>query len=292
MRSSPFSFKSQGQGLAGRLTLPIGASRAAPVPLVVTAPGFGGVKEMLIPAFSKALAGAGVGCLAFDYAGFGESEGSLRQHVDPQAQRRAYIHALDAIETHPGVDAERLGVWGTSFSGAHSVYAAAEDPRVRCAVAIVPFMHAPLRPDFRLMKELVVDVARRSFGLYGRMIASSGPPGSRAIMTTDGASAWIEAVTRDAPSYRNEVTVASLWEVARYRAVRPLREVRVPLRLILATHDAITPAQSVHAVLRGRDLRSIDVVEYPESHFEIFGEHLPGVIAATVEWLALHLRAG
>jgi uncharacterized protein len=279
-------FRSGRDVLVGTLTLPHGKGRA---PCVVTASGFGGVKEMLLPAFAESLAGAGIASLAFDYAGFGESGGERRQHVDPAAQRRAYVDALDFLSADARVDPERLGAWGPSFAGAHTLHAAATDPRVRCAVAIVPFVRPPYRPDLRLVREVVVELIRGALGRPGETIPAAGAPGTRAVMNSDGAADWLAGVTRNAPNFRNEVTVASLWEVARYRAVKPLRNVRVPVRLVLATRDSITPASSVHAVLRGRDMANIDVVEFPETHFELLTTHLEEVVASTTDWFARHL---
>lgn len=286
MEQHRVEFRSGRDLLVGTLTLPRVEGR---VPCVVTASGFGGVKEMLLPVFAEALARAGIASFAFDYAGFGESGGERRQHVDPAAQRRSYVHALDALSVDARVDPQRLGAWGPSFAGAHTLHAAATDPRVRCAVAIVPFVRAPYRPDLRLVREVVGELARSALGMPGRMIPAAGPPGSRAVMNSDGAADWLAEVTRNAPTFRNEVTVASLLEVARYRAVRPLREVAVPVRLVLATRDTITPASSVRAVLRGRDTSNIDVLEFPETHFELLTTHLEEVVASTTDWFTRHL---
>jgi dienelactone hydrolase len=259
---------------------------------VVTAPGFGGVKEMLIPAYAEAMAGAGVACLAFDYAGFGESDGDPRQHVDPRAQARAFVDALDALSKDASIDARRLGAWGTSLSGGHTLRIAARDHRVRCAVAIIPFVGPPTSPDFRLVWEVVADATRRVLGRRGRMIASAGKPGTMAIMTSDGAAEWLAGMAANAPSFRNEVTVSSLWNMARYDVSRDAMSIAIPLRVILATRDSITPAAKVRAAFsKNPRLVSVDFVEFPETHFELFGRHNEETIRLTVEWFERHLRA-
>src|SRR5690349_8219715 len=157
------TFVSRGVVLRADLYRPAHAASGR-VPGVVTAPGFGGVKEMLIPRYAEALASAGIACLAFDYAGFGESDGQPRLHVDPAGQVDAYGAALDALASHPCIDARRLGAWGTSLSGGHTLMAAARDPRVRAAVALIPFIQAPRKPELRLTKEIVVDALGRLLG--------------------------------------------------------------------------------------------------------------------------------
>jgi dienelactone hydrolase len=275
--------------LAADLYLPDGAR--GPVPGVVTGPGFGGVKEMLIPQFGEALARAGVATLAVDYAGFGGSGGEPRQDVDPRNQIRDLRRGLDHLFRDARIDPRRLGIFGTSMSGAHALVIAGTDPRVRAAVVMVPFVRAPKAPpSAQVALALATDTVRRVLRLPSRTIPAAGPPGSHAVMTTDGALAWLERMASGAPTFRNEVTVRSLARVATYRPMRMLGagSIRVPLRSIVSTSDSITPAALARAELRGIDC---DHVEFPGTHFELFDEHLDHVVRSTVEWFEEHLSS-
>jgi uncharacterized protein len=285
------TIKVQGDGpeLAADLYLPTKTNQ--PVPAVVTGSGFGGVKEMLLPHFGSALAAAGIATLAVDYAGFGGSGGHPRQDLDPRAQIRDLRRGLDYLCADKRVDARRLGVFGPSMCGAHTLVVAGTDPRVRAAVSMVPFVQAPrLPPSGRLARALAADVVRRALGLPSRLVAIAGQPHSDAVMTTDGALEWIEKVAAEAPSFRNEITVRSLARLAVYRPILQIRPqgIRVPLRAILSRSDSVTPA-----ALARRELRSVthDAVEFDGSHFELFGEHLEQVTRLTVAWFAEHLNA-
>jgi dienelactone hydrolase len=282
-----------GPQLAADLYLPEGPKGSTGYPGVIAASGFGGVKEMLLPAFAEALAKAGIACLLVDFAGFGGSAnapGDPRQHVEPSAQIYDMRRALDYLARDRRIDASRLGVWGPSMCGAHVLVLAGTDPRIRAAVSIIPFVKAPLKPpSFSAGLALAAHAMRRALGLPSNMIAAAGRPGERAVMTNDGALAWIQAVTREAPLFRNEVTVASLVSVATYRPLQMIGPagICVPLRTILATHDSITPAKHAREALRGVPLH--DVVEFPGSHFELFNEHMTQVIDLTVAWFTQHL---
>ena len=282
------TFVSRGVVLRADLYRPAQAS-AGPVPGVVTAPGFGGVKEMLIPRYAAALAEAGIACLAFDYAGFGESAGEQRLHVDPAAQVDAYRDALDALASHPCIDARRLGAWGTSLSGGHTLIVAAHDPRLRAAVALIPFIRAPRKPEWRLAREILADALGRLAGRAPATIPCAGSPTSRAIMRTDGAAAWMANMAKSATRFRNEVTVASLWNMGRYDTAAAAAQIEIPLRVILAERDTITPAASVRAAFAGRQATRVEFVTFPETHFELFEQHLDETVRLTVEWLARHL---
>lgn len=272
--------------LAGTLTLPDGPG---PHPAVVTAPGFAGVKEMLIPTYAASLANAGIGCLAFDYAGFGESGGEPRQHVDPRRQRQSFISSLDALGRDPRVDPTRLGVWGTSLSGGHALHVAATDRRIRAAVALIPFIAFRSMPDPRLAGRILSDLGRRTLGGAPGMVPVAGEPGDVAAMTSDGALDWIAAMAAEAANYRNSVTLASLLAMARTSNASAARRVRVPLRVILAEDDAITPASQVRRALRG--VPDVDIVAFANTHFELFDDHLAETVRLTTDWFVRHLAA-
>jgi fermentation-respiration switch protein FrsA (DUF1100 family) len=277
-----------GPDLAADLYLPDHAS--GPVPAVVTGSGFGGVKEMLLPEFAKALAAAGIATLAIDFAGFGASAGHPRQQVDPRAQIDDLRRGLRFLSNDPRIDANRLGVWGPSMCGGHALVIAGTDTRVRAAVALIPFVKPPSeKPALKISLAVLVDAVRRAIGLRGGMIAVSGRPNERAVMTTDGALDWIKAVSAAAPRFRNEVTIASLLKVGAYRPMERVGPagINIPLRTILASADSITPAASARAELAR--VANHDVVEFPDTHFELFGAHLSEVVRLTVEWFTLHL---
>ncbi len=279
-------FHSRGDMLAATLTIPAGPG---PHPGVVTAPGFAGVKEMLIPDYAAALAAAGIACMAFDYAGFGASEGKPRQHVAPRRQAASFRHALDALGRDPRIDATRLGAWGTSLSGGHALVTAAQDARVRAAVALIPFMGVRTTPDWTLVRAGVADLARRALRRPGGHMAVTGRPGDVAVMTSDGAAEWAAGMAADAPAYRNEVTTSSLLNMARHSPARAARRLDVPTRVILAEDDTITPAHQVRRALAGNP--HVDIVGFQDTHFELFDDHRQATIDLTVDWFARHLAA-
>jgi hypothetical protein len=58
--------------------------------------------------------------LVFDNRGWGESgvaSGRPQHEIDPWEQIRDYQHAITHAQKRIEVDADRVGVWGTSFSG-------------------------------------------------------------------------------------------------------------------------------------------------------------------------------
>lgn len=286
MSTQTIDLLSAGVRLKGDLYLPDGA--AGPVPAVAYGPGFGGVKEMLIPAYATTLSQAGIAVLAFDYAGFGSSEGEPRQHMDLDAQQQAYRDALDYLSTRPDIDPERLGLFGTSMSGGHALAVAASDARVRSTVVLIPFTGLDLSAQpAELVTAMRDAAARMAAGEPPQMIPSSGKPGEIAAMNSDGAWEWTRRMAAGAPTFRNEVTLASLWNLANYHPTTDLSALRTPVHAALAADDAITPAAAARKALE--PIPGVEVVEFPQTHFELFDEHLQETIDLTTQWFTADL---
>jgi uncharacterized protein len=145
----PVSFFSDGLRLDGDLYLPpdlrAGERRKAVIPLS----GYQGLKGLQPARFARALVPLGYVCLAFDYRGFGHSEGH-RGRLVPQEQVEDARAAISFMETVPEVDPGAISLIGWALGGGVAIVTAADDPRVRCVVAMnaigdgersVRFMH-------------------------------------------------------------------------------------------------------------------------------------------------------
>lgn len=130
------------------------------LPTIVMSHGWGGTAAMLRPdAFAFARAGYLV--VAFDYRGWGKSDSRLilankplerkdgklfaevkevREVVDPIDQTTDIQSAINWVAGEKQCDPDRIGLWGSSYSGGHVVYVAARDPRVKAFVSQVGAM--------------------------------------------------------------------------------------------------------------------------------------------------------
>jgi dienelactone hydrolase len=129
------------------------------LPTVILCHGWGGLARDLRPE-ALAFARAGYLAVAFDYRGWGASDARLilggrppfdgthrplkaevkavREVVDPLDQTTDLLNVIHWVQDEPECDTGRIGLWGSSYSGGHVVYAAARDPRVKALVAQVP----------------------------------------------------------------------------------------------------------------------------------------------------------
>lgn len=104
-------------------------------PCLVMAHGFGCTRDSGLQPFARRFSALGCDVLTFDYRGFGTSAGEPRQYVSHRRQRADWHAAVAFARTLPGVDAERIALWGTSYSGGHVLAVAADDPRIAAVVS-------------------------------------------------------------------------------------------------------------------------------------------------------------
>jgi X-Pro dipeptidyl-peptidase (S15 family) len=96
------------------------------------------VKEQGLDGFAQRFVAAGMVVLAFDHRHLGASDGDERGRIVFQKQHNDIRAALGWLARQPGIDGERIGLWGSSYSGAHVIFLGAFDPRVKVVVSQVP----------------------------------------------------------------------------------------------------------------------------------------------------------
>ena len=169
MERRPVTFFSDGLRLDGELHLPTGLEPGDRRPAVITCSGYQGLKAIHPARFARALAPAGYVCLAFDYRGFGRSEGA-RGRLVPQEQCEDLRAGISFLETVPEVDPDAISLVGWALGGGVAIAAAADDDRVRSVVAINPIADGRRSTRFmhdddswhRLLERVEADLRRRA----------------------------------------------------------------------------------------------------------------------------------
>jgi len=173
------------------------------LPTIILCHGWGGVAERLRPE-AVAFARAGYLAVTFDYRGWGLSEGRLVatkplargkpgeavtaevqeicEVVDPLDQTTDLANVIHWVHGEKHCDKERIGLWGTSYSGGHVVYAAAHDGRVKATVSQVPGMDSRFVLQGNGRKQTLDEATRRTHGEIGYP-----PPGAVSVGNLRGA---------------------------------------------------------------------------------------------------------
>jgi uncharacterized protein len=139
MTSRTIQFQSEGIACEGDLTLPVDFDPSLKYPALVLGHGFTVARTSLVEE-ARLFAQAGYVVLTIDYRHFGTSGGEPRGRLWPSNETEDFKAAIDWLETQPGVDPERIGIWGTSFGGGVVTHVAAYDIRVKACVAQAPIL--------------------------------------------------------------------------------------------------------------------------------------------------------
>jgi uncharacterized protein len=297
-------FQSGGDTVRGWLYTP--DDRDGPFPLIVMAGGWCYVKELVQPHYAEAYVAAGFAALLFDYRNFGSSDGARRQHIDPNMQLEDYRNAISFAETLDEVDADRIGVWGLSYSGGHALILGATDPRVRCVASQIPVVdgyrnmrrvHGTI--GFRKFEELLLEDRRRRFATGdGGMLPHAAPDPTTEVSTwpfPETYETFVELKALEAPAYQNLSTIESAELLMSY-SVDPFlpRLLDVPTLVVVAEHDDLTLWDlEIEAYNRIPTHRKRLVVIGSSTHMTLYSDRslLMQAARAAIDWFLEHLGA-
>lgn len=248
-------------------------------PVVVMGHGFGGTKDSGLQDFADWISRAGVDVLAFDYRGFGASGGTPRQSISMTRQVEDFHSAINAAKEIPGIDRDRVAVWGSSMSGAHVIRVAADRSDVTGVIAMTPLTsgiaagiasvraRGPLSPVPSMAKGIASRIAQRR-GRPPVMIPLVSAPNGSGLLALSGA---YESYTSIAgPTWRNEVDAGVGFEMGPLRVTPDAKRLRSRLLVQIAEFDRYVPAQSVaKTAVAGRAV----VHHYPCDHFDVWPGH-------------------
>jgi fermentation-respiration switch protein FrsA (DUF1100 family) len=299
MSRRDIQFSAEGVVLRGWFYRAEGATGRAPT--VVMAHGFSAVKEMYLDAFAEVFAGAGLNALVFDNRGFGASDGEPRQEIDPWQQVRDYRHAITYAGTLDEVDATRIGVWGSSYSGGHVLVLGAIDRRIKAVTAQVPLVsgsaniaelvRADFRAGFRDMFD--ADRAARFAGDPPVMVpvVDEDPLAPSALPTPDSWTWFTETGKTRAPSWRNEVTLRTVEMLGEYEPGTYIGRISpTPLLMVVAREDHLTPAHlAIDAYERAREPKKLVIL--PGGHFDAYVDGFDGASVAERDFLVEQLTS-
>ncbi len=247
-------------------------------PCVVMGHGFGATKDAGLLPFAERFAAAGTDVLVFDYRGYGLSDGIPRQNVAHLRHRQDYHAALAHARGLPGVDPDRIVLWGSSYSGGHVVPVAAKDGRVVAVVSqgaamdgLVALLeigkYAGVGQLLKLTGHALWDMAGSLLGRAPHLIPVVGPPGTLAAITAEGAEAGYRSIM--GPTFRNEMCARGAAIIPLNRPVTAAAKLRAPIFLVVATQDNICPPAAVRSAAKKAGAGS-EVLELDSGHFDIY----------------------
>ncbi|WP_249011479.1 alpha/beta hydrolase [Conexibacter sp. DBS9H8] len=295
MTRSDSHFLSDGTSCAAWIYRPDGDG---PHPILVMAHGFSATREQRLDAFAERFAAAGIGVLLFDYRHFGASAGEPRQLLDIHRQQADFHAGIAHARSLDWVDPDRVGLFGSSFSGGHVIEVAAADPSIAAIVSQCPFTDGfaslPILGAANIVRGAVVGLWDQLSALRGgqtHYIATVGPPGSFAVITTLDSEAGFAAITPANSTWVNRVAGRiALW-VGLYRPGRAAARLRCPSLFCVCDRDSVAPAERTVALVSAAPRGEIK--RYPVGHFDVYvGEPFERAVADQIAFLQRILRPG
>ena len=228
-------------------------------PCVVMAHGLGGTKDSGLEPYAERFAAAGADVVLFDYRGFGLSEGHPRQVVDHRRHREDYHAAVAHARALPGVDPDRIVLWGASNSGGHVIAVAAEDPLIAgvisqgaamdgTAAVLNVWSYGSPRQLLRLTAHAAIDMVWSLLNQRPHHVQLAGDPGSLAAMSAHDSLPGYSAIW--GPSFVNQMAARGFFLYLLNRPVTRAKRLRMPVHLVIANHDSIAPTSGMEKVAK------------------------------------------
>ncbi len=285
MDTQELFFESEGTALCGWLARPPGEG---PHPLVILAHGLSGIIDLDLAEYAQVFVAGGYACFAYDHRNWGRSAGWPRSETDPWRQVADMREAISYVRTLPGIDAERIGLWGTSYAGGHALTVSALDRRVRCVVSQVPLTSGsrtfaswvPLDKQAGFLSRIAADRDARRRGA----LPATTPAAAKGSETAE----WV-ASKDTSGRYRNELTLRSFDLLRTYEPMSFVPSIApTPLMMIIAARDTTTPTawqEETFASAGGpKKLLTIDC-----RHYDVYMGKLEEAAQAALGWYREHL---
>ncbi len=297
-------FLSDGLRCGGWLYLPEGVESP---PVVVMGHGFGAEKSFRLPAFAERFVEEGVGVFLFDYRNFGGSEGEPRNLIDPFRHVQDWNAAIRHVRSLNVVDGERLGLWGTSFSGGHVLVSAAETSGVRAVVSQVPFVG--FTDGVKTLKHYVEQLGLfNSFNYFAGGLFSAlldhfktslwgkpyyvpivGEPDSFALLNTPECKSGYLSIVPEDSDWENKAPARIFFKLPFYRPINYVPEVDCPVLVMKAEEDSLIPSHSVEKAIGL--MKDCEVKRLDSGHFDVYtGDLFEEAVDREIEFLKKHLK--
>jgi cephalosporin-C deacetylase-like acetyl esterase len=260
---------------------------------------FPAVKEMYLDHYAEVFCSAGFAVLVFDNRNFGASDGELRYEIDPWQQVRDYRHAITWVGRQPQIDQDRIGVWGSSYSGGHVLVVGAIDRRVKCVVSQVPLVsgshnlarlvRADMAADMRAQFD--ADREARFTGQAPAMlpVVASDPFAPAALPTADSWEWFTETARTRAPSWRNQVTLRTVEMLGEYEPGSYIGRISpTPMLMVIADGDHLAIADEAFAAYN-RGLEPKRLVILKGGHFDAYVKAFEQSSSVARDWFVEHL---
>lgn len=246
---------------------------------IVMAHGLGGTKDSGLHPYAERFAEKGFHVIVFDYRHFGTSDGLPRQLLLVDRQIADWTAAVEFARSQDQIDSNRIGLWGTSFSGGHVITIASTDSDIAAICSQNPMLDG-MASIFQVVKSAgigqllkmslcgIADTIRSRLGLSPVTMPIIGKSGEFAAITGDEAYNGYMAICSE--TWKNEMTAQMTVTLPFYRPISQARKVTCPVLLQPCMDDSVVSAPSaLKLATKLGDLVTLKKYE-DKDHFDLY----------------------
>ncbi len=288
------SFFSEGYRLQGDVYIPDGLTSGEKRPGVLLCHGYTGLKDLYLPDTARALNQAGYVVVAFDYKGWGESEGSPHR-LAPHSRVTDAHSALTYLIQRPEVDANKIGLFGWSHGGSIVVWLAAIDQRAHCVVSVVApgngerWLESVRTPEVwaTLQEQSAADRVSRVLSGKSQFV----PRGEILLMDPDSVRLSSQARKETSAAGADSLPLEYVDETIDFNPEWVVGHIEPrPVLFIGCEKDLVVPPAELEAMHEHANEPKKLVIIEERGHYDVyFGETFTRVMAETTAWFGDHL---
>ncbi|MFI5798734.1 alpha/beta hydrolase [Streptomyces sp. NPDC051677] len=271
-----------------------------PAAAVTLAHGFGGLAEGGLMHYAELFAEAGFVSIIHDHRSFGGSGGWPRQDIDPWRQVLDWRRVITYLQDLPGVDPDRIGLFGSSYAGGHALVLAGSDPRIKAVVAQVPTISGYEQGKRRNPSPETTKRLQDRFNADERAQLRGAEPARQVLNSTDPD---VTSVYKDPAmdAYEKRFPVPELARFDRKVTIRSTLKAQMydpgvwidriaptPLLMIIGDEDTITPSDiALAAYERAGEPKKL--ITYQGDHFGAYDDRFDQAGGGARDWFIQHL---
>lgn len=292
----PVVFGSQGIPLFGSLFRD-SESLERRQPCVVVSGSWLNVKEQMASHYARALAAQGYTSFVFDFAGFGESGGPLRQLELPANKVQDMVSAVQFVSTLSFVEPGAVGYLGVCASAQYALRASAAGAPIRSFVSVAGWFHdaGSVAPFYGGAEGVARRLGRargalERFRRHGELsLAPAYEPGNERAGMHFELDYYGNRARGAVPAWKNEMAELTWLYWLSYDGLSPAASVATPTLLVHSDGCALPDnARAVHARLAGK--KRLTWLDGAQADYYDQPKQVDAAVQCAVSWFEETLR--
>ncbi|MEM7549803.1 MAG: nuclear transport factor 2 family protein [Bacteroidota bacterium] len=290
-------FESDGATLTGHLFLPPNFDPEKKYPGIVVTGSWTSVKEQMPDEYASLIAQKGNITLTFDFTGFGESEGEIRQFEDYSLKINDIKSAITFLTQHKNVDNETITGLGVCASSGYMAHATAQDERIKKLVLVAPWLHNPeiarsiydLRPGGTDGLLASAAQAKETYEKTGEvefvLAASELDPYSAMYVPQNAFDYYLNPAKAAGPAYDNRFAVMSWEPWLNFDGISSANEISQPVLIVHSESGAVPQGAKAFYELLDSEKEIVWLNEYDQQQLYFHEDAVNAAMDEVVNYL-------